>query len=138
MTDASQLSLFPQKRRRKKRPPPPERRTHIAVVDLLRRAAKPGWIFLHIPNGEYRDDQTAQLLKRMGVLSGAYDILLIGPTGRHYWLELKRGNAPPSAAQVWFGTELRSRNIPSAVARSFDDAVAWLKTWDVLRPLAVQ
>ena len=37
---------------------------------------------------------TAALLQRMGVRPGLFDFLLIGPDGRHYWLELKRGPPP--------------------------------------------
>ena len=97
MTAAYQLPLpLPDRRRRRRPPPPIERRTHIAVADLLRVAAKPGWIFSHIANGEHRSKQTAALLQRMGVRAGLFDFLLIGPDGRHYWMELKRGRAPLS------------------------------------------
>jgi hypothetical protein len=72
------------------------------------------------------------------VLAGAFDFLLIGPDGRHYWLELKRGLSPMSLAQIRFRTELRSRNVPYGVARSFDEAVEWLNRWGVLRELKVQ
>jgi hypothetical protein len=132
----AQPSLF--RNWRRKPPPALERRTHIALADLLRRGVRPGWIWLHVPNGEMRSAATAALLKRMGVLAGAFDFLLIGPDGRHYWLELKRGRASLSDPQCEFLAQLQSRNIPHAIARSFDEAVACLKAWDVLKPLAVQ
>jgi hypothetical protein len=132
----TQPTLFPERRR--KRPPALERRTHIAVADLLRRAAKPDWIWLHVPNGEHRSDATASLLKRMGVMPGAFDFLLIGPDGQHHWLELKRGRAVLSVDQQQFLRNLAARRVPHAIARSFDEAVAALKSWDVLRPIAVQ
>ena len=89
-----------------------------------------------VPNREYRTDQTAALLKRMGVHAGAFDFLLIGADGRHYWRELERGRVPLSEAQIRFREALFSR--PHGVAKSFDEAVAWLRTWSVLRPLKVQ
>ena len=132
MTRAAQADFW-QRRSARRAPPPIERRTHIAIADLLRATAKPDWIWMHVP-GEYRTEQTAALLKRMGVRPGAFDFLLIGPDGRHYWLEFKRGpRAPLSEAQQQFREGLFSRSVPHGVARSFDDAVAWLKTWDVLR-----
>lgn len=132
-----QLSLFRRTGRAKKKPPI-ERRTHIALADLLRTAAYPSWLWLHVPNGEFRTPTTAALLSRMGVKAGAFDFLLIGPDGTHYWLELKRGlGAPLSAAQKEFRAELVKRHIPHAVAYSFDDAVAWLRSWKVLRELTI-
>jgi hypothetical protein len=77
---------------RRRRPPQPiERRTHIAIADLLRVAARKDWIFSHIANGEHRSKQTAALLQRMGVRPGLFDFLLIRPDGWHFWLKLKRG-----------------------------------------------
>ena len=67
-----------------------------------------------------------------------FDFLLIGPDGRHYWLELKRGPAPLSEAQERFRRELVERTVVHGVARSFEDAVAWLRDWGVLRPVRVQ
>jgi hypothetical protein len=133
-----QPTLFPDSHRRKQSKPALEVRTHIAVADLLRRAGKPDWIWMHVANGGYRTEQTGALLKRMGVLAGAFDFLLIGPDGRHHWLELKRGRAPLSSDQQEFHVKLAARSVPHAIARSFDEAVAQLKAWDVLRPLAVQ
>jgi hypothetical protein len=135
-----QLPLpLPGRRDRRRRPPPPiERRTHIAVADLLRIAAKPGWIFSHIANGEHRSKQTAALLQRMGVRPGLFDFMLIGPDGRHFWLELKRGRAPLSEAQERFRQELVERSVVHGVARSFDDAVSCLRGWGVLRGVTVQ
>ena len=81
---------------------------------------------------------TAALLQRMGVRPGLFDFLLIGPDGRHFWLELKRGRAPLSEAQERFRQELVERSVVHGVARSFDEAVACLREWDVLRPCRVQ
>ena len=55
------------------------------------------------------------------------------PDGRHYWLELKRAKAPLSEAQERFRQELVDRTVVHGIVRSFDEAVACLKTWDVLR-----
>lgn len=132
----TQLALFNEKRRRA--PPALERRTHIAIADLLRRLCRPGWWWAHIPNGELRTKQTGELLKRMGVRPGTLDFLLIDPVGVHYWLELKRGRAKPSPAQLEFIAMLEARRVPHAVAHSFDEAVSWLKRWDALKPFQVQ
>ena len=60
------------------------------------------------------------------------------PDGRHYWLELKRAKAPLSEAQERFRQELVDRTVVHGIARSFDDAVACLRDWSVLRPCRVK
>ena len=55
-----------------------------------------------------------------------------------YWLELKRGRAPLSPAQERFRQELVERTVVHGVARSFEDAVAWLRDWGALRRIVVQ
>jgi VRR-NUC domain len=118
---------------RRRRPPQPiERHTHIAIADLLRLTAKPGWLWSHIPLGEHRSEKTGALLKRMGTKAGLLDFLLIAPTGQHYWLELKRGNAPLTDAQQAFIEQLDQRGVPWFVARDYESAVNQLKEWDVL------
>lgn len=133
-----QPSLFPEPRKR--RPPPAiERRTHIAIADLLRRLIRPGWIWLHVPNGELRTKRTGALLKRMGALPGTLDFLLIDPFGKHYWLELKRDRlGRPSPAQLAFMAQLKERCVPYAVAYGFDEAVDRLQLWDALKPFVRQ
>ena len=74
----------------------------------------------------------------MGVRAGVSDFVLVGPTGTHHYLELKRGKAPLSEAQEQFLGELAVRDVTHAVARSFDEAVACLREWDVLRACRVQ
>ena len=111
---------FWQRRSARQMPPPIERRVHIAVVDLLRDAGKPGWWFSHIPSGEHRSPQTGALLLRMGLRPGMFDLLLISPAGVHHWLELKRdhrarypraealrGDAAPMRCAAPCGPQLR-------------------------------
>jgi hypothetical protein len=128
----SQLSLFT--RRKAARPPLAiERKTHIAIADLLARALKPGWMSQHIPLGEARTERTGGLLKRMGTKPGWADFVLIDGEGRHYYLELKRGNNPLSDAQVRFRDDCHQRSVPWAVARSYEEAEAILKAWGAVR-----
>ena len=90
------------------------------------------------PTASTASKPTAALLRAWASAPGLFDFLLIGPDGRHYWLELKRGQGPLSAAQEQFRQELVERAVVHGIARSFDDAVACLRDWSVLRPLKVQ
>ena len=75
----------------------------------------------------------------MGVRPGVFDFLLIGPDGRHHWLELKRGGAPLSAAQERFRRELVERDVTHGggpqLRRGRRRACV---EWNVLRPCRVQ
>ena len=48
------------------------------------------------------------------------------------------GRAGESERLERFRRELVERTVVHGVARSFEDAVAWLREWGVLRPLRVQ
>ena len=98
MTAAAELPLFPDPRRRRA-PRPIERRTHIAVSDLSHRAARPERLWMHVPNGEHRTEETGALLERMGVMPGVFDFPLIGRTVSTIGSSCKRGRAPLSEAQ---------------------------------------
>jgi hypothetical protein len=131
--DNRRLPDFWQRRPARLAPPPIERRTHIALADLLRlQAHRKGWWFSHVPLGELRSEKTGALLKRMGTQRGMFDFLLISPTGKHHWLELKRGSAPLTDAQQAFIEHLTRRGVPWFVARNYDAAVRQLKEWGVL------
>lgn len=112
---------------------PLEVKTHVAVADALRIGAVAGWLWSHFPAGERRDERTGARLKRMGLKKGWSDFLLIDPAGRHHWLELKRGQAPLTKEQEEFRDECLSRNVPWAVARSFDEAIQQLTAWGAIR-----
>jgi hypothetical protein len=139
MTAASrQLSLFKGRRQRGVKPKPViERKTHIAIADALRAGCTPGWEWTHFPAGEHRTEQTGALLKRMGMKKGWSDFVLMGPDGVHHWLELKRGKYPLSEAQIAFGAAMLERDVPWAVARSFNEAIAVLQRWGALDRLTV-
>jgi len=134
MTSARQLSLFRAGRRPARKPPLPiERRTHIALADALRAGCMPGWLWTHFPAGEHRDEATGALLKRMGLQKGWPDFLLIDSTGKHHWLELKRGKAPLTKEQEAFRDACQARFVTWAVARSFDEAITVLQRWGAIR-----
>src|SRR6185295_11740522 len=78
MRKPGQIDLFT---KRVRQPPDPlERELHIAVMDTLKKGGlTSGWVVLHPANGEDRKDNTGALLKRMGVLPGASDLLFCAP-----------------------------------------------------------
>jgi len=104
----------------------------VAVADLLRVAANPGWLWSHFPAGEYRTGATGARLWRMGLQKGWSDFFLISPQGLLHVLELKTLTGTVQPEQKKFLTAMGERNIPNAVARGVDEAFAQLFAWDVI------
>lgn len=122
---------------RRRAPVPLERRTHIAIADLLRRLARRDVIWTHIPSGEYRTDATAALLKRMGAQPGWPDFIFLDRSGRVAFLELKRCGGKLLPAQQEFKAFCQAYDVRHAVCWSFDEAVAQLQEWGLLRKVRI-
>lgn len=133
-------------RRRSGMAPPLETPMHIAVADLLRLALSPGWLWFHVPNGEERSafinakgkrvSPAAGRLKRMGVMPGVSDILLIAPEGAQlHALELKRKHKSPTSDQLDFLQSVIACGGKSAWADSFEDAAEILQSWSAIRSI---
>jgi hypothetical protein len=105
---------------------------HCAVADVVRRWIMPQWIFTHIASGEKRDQITASRLRRMGVTPGFPDLMFIGP-GRVCWIELKAKGGRLSEAQAAVASHLVAAGHGYLCSDSFDDVVATLKAWGVVR-----
>jgi hypothetical protein len=115
-------------------PAPKEEAVHRTLAGLLNVALKPGWLWWHTPNGEYRDKGTAGRLKAMGVKAGVSDFILIAPpSGRVHALELKRETLKPSEAQELFMDAVRAAGGEAAWTDSFEAALQVLKGWGAVR-----
>jgi hypothetical protein len=111
---------------------PSEAKAHNAVVAHLRSRAKPGVLWLHVPNGGARNAKTGAILKRMGTLAGASDFLL-WHQGNSFALELKAPGGRPTEAQLDFLARFNEAGGHSACAEGVDRAVAVLESWQLLR-----
>jgi len=132
MKKLGQINLFT-KRVTTKAPAPIERQVHILLADTLRWSISPGWVWFHCPNGELRNDATGALLKRMGVLPGVSDFILIGPPhGRVHVLELKRKGRKPNNDQELFMAAVTMTGGAAAWADNSKDAIEILKGWGAL------
>jgi hypothetical protein len=129
-----QLHLFRGRRQRGEVPlQASEFQLHCAVVALVRRWIMPGWRFTHIASGEKRDLLTAQRLKRMGVMPGWPDLIFLGPRGEVCFVELKAKGGRLSEAQADIASHLIAAGHGYLCSNSFDDIVATLKAWGVVR-----
>jgi len=110
----------------------PEVQIHAAVVAHLRLRAKPDVLWLHVPNGGKRDKISAAILKRMGTLAGAAD-LLFWHQGNAFALELKAPGGRLSELQLKFQARFNDAGGHTAVAEGLDRALACLEAWGLLK-----
>jgi hypothetical protein len=104
-----------------------------AIVDTLRVSAKKDWYWTSIEHGGLKDKVTAQKHHRKGIKAGIPDLLFIGPDGGHRWLEIKVKYGRVSDEQEAFGEMLTGRGVPWEVVWSYDEAIAVLTRWGILR-----
>lgn len=107
---------------------PSEADIQTAIVIAIRRAC-PSVYVAAIPNGGSRHKLEAINMKRQGVRAGVPDLLIIGPTGTHGWLEVKKPGGSMRPDQVAFARMCEERGIPHAVVRCVDDALDALRSW---------
>jgi hypothetical protein len=87
---------------------------------------------MHVPNGGKRDKISAAILKRMGTLAGASDLLL-WHQGNAFALELKAPGGRLSEAQLEFLARFNDAGGHAAVAEGIDRAIAVLESWNLLQ-----
>lgn len=95
-----------------------------------------------IANGEFRREDTLELLLAMGLEEGLTDLALILPAGRLRWLEVKleqtliHERTAPNRVQRELHDELRWLDHEVDVIRSLDDLLAILAVEDVPHTLS--
>jgi len=124
---AGQLNLFTG---RVRGPPTPlEFNLHCMVADTLRRWLSEGWRWTHIPNGELRSKTTGARLKRMGLMPGWPDIILLSDDGVPHFMELKRKGFSLSDPQADFADWCSQRGVAYVICDSFEAALSQLQAW---------
>ena len=137
-----QIDLFT--RRVRKLPPAPEFALQCMVADILRRWVAPGWRWTHVPSGEERPSKiikgkrvsfAAARLKRMGLMPGWPDLILLSPSPASlaHFLELKRRGGELDADQEAFAAYCLTHGYPHEWADNFDKALAILRRWEAIR-----
>jgi hypothetical protein len=103
---------------------------HIAIVEYLRMVL-PGALVFHPANGGKRSAREGAEFKRMGVLAGTFDLIIVTAEGRLAFLEVKDALGTLSKPQKAFGASLDAAGVPWAVVRSVDDARRVLSLWGI-------
>ena len=101
------------------------------MAHLMARA-HPGVVFLHPANGGARTAIEGAILKSLGVVPGAPDLILFYG-GRSFALELKVEDGRVTEAQVDMLARLKDAGVLTAVCRGIDPALHTLEMWGLLK-----
>lgn len=107
-----------------------EARIQAAIITYVRTVA-PDVLIFHVPNGGLRSKSEAARMKWQGVVPGIPDLVLIGPGGRAYFLEVKTQEGRLSKAQSMMFWRLRGLHAHCHIVRSIDDVQAVLHAWGI-------
>jgi hypothetical protein len=110
----------------------PEQAMHKAIVAHLKARGVSGLVFLHPANGGARSAIEGAILKSMGVVPGAPDLLLFHEA-RAYAIELKADSGRVSDNQADMLRRLDQAGVTTAVAIGLDAAIQQLEQWQLLR-----
>ena len=117
-----------------------ERQLHLAVADLIRTMRVPKLIAFHPSNEGVRTPRQGAYLKRMLMVPGVPDFVVIPPGGKAHFLELKFGKGRLSPAQAEFQAAAIVNPCPHSVVRTIEEAATVLHTWGAIKenPFAKQ
>jgi hypothetical protein len=102
----------------------------IGIVDYLRMVLpERDYRVFAIPNGGARSKPEAAIMKATGTLAGVFDVQILGPSGRCWFVEVKKADGRLSVSQRAFETYCIARGVPYVVARSIDDVKLALSQW---------
>lgn len=105
------------------------------VMDAL-RVLKPQCIVISVPNEGRRSTVAGARLKRMGMMPGASDLVVLWGGGCGC-IELKTDVGRQSESQIVFERKCLDAGVPYRVARSIDEVVAILVEWGRLPANAI-
>lgn len=115
-------------------PKPRESKLHADVANLLRYHCLPDWKWRHLWAGA-SNGRDGAIMKRMGVVAGWPDFVLISPQGSVRCMELKRSGeeiergSPQAEFRMW----CIAHGVPHVVAWTMDDVLKALGEWRCLR-----
>jgi hypothetical protein len=114
----------------------PETRLQCAVVDYMRTVC-PDCLTWHAANGGKRSKETARLMKRLGVLPGVFDLVVLAPGPFVGFMECKSWRRQAcQTIRNGFEEQLILMGFQYCVVRSLDDVKAAIEAWRLPNRLA--
>ena len=106
------------------------------MADALRRFAAPGVIWFHVPNEGFRSPIMGRLMKRMGLVPGVADFVIVQPAKPHaqvWFLELKTEHGHQSESQKRFERRCKDAGVEYVLARGLEQALEALSSRGAIR-----
>lgn len=110
-----------------------EHKLQTEVLTHLTVAGRRDIYWFAVPNAARRSLRTGARMKAEGLKAGIADICIMFPGGVASWLELKTPRGTHSIYQKGFQAICNRLNHRYALARTFDEAVDVLRSWNALR-----
>lgn len=109
----------------------PEQAIQIAVFDHIRSRGMPGVYAFHPANGGYRKPIEASILKRLGVVAGTPDVIIVHE-GKCFCMELKASTGRMAEKQIEAISQLQRAGAITAVCIGLNRAIRTLEDWGIL------
>ena len=111
-----------------------EHQLQVLVLDYIEQEkATPDIFAFAIANAGQRSLRMGARMKREGLRAGVADLCVVMPLGRVAWLEMKSDKGRQSLEQKGFEARCKRLGHHYAIAKTFDEAVMFLKHVGALR-----
>ena len=107
-----------------------------SIVELLRLKADPRTIWFHPPNGLPANARVGARFKRLGMMAGVPDLVIIGPDSVIHFIECKGPKGVQSDVQIHFADRCKAIGLDYEICRSSYAAEQLLASWGCLRGAA--
>lgn len=112
-----------------------EQEIQINFMAYVAQAGVDGLFAFHVPNGVKSNPFVGSILKKMGLVAGVPDLILIHK-GHVFALEIKKPKGKLSPAQIMTMAELRDAGANVAVAYGLDQCIEQLDAWRLTKKYA--
>lgn len=110
-----------------------EHQLQVLVLSYLITEAAPDIFWFAVPNAGLRSLRMGARMKQEGLRPGISDLCIMLPGGKTAWLEMKTLKGRQSIEQKGFEARCKRLGHAYAVARTFEEAVAFLKRMGALK-----
>lgn len=103
------------------------------IVELFNARRGSEVVCFSVPNGGFRDWNTAKTLKRTGLQPGITDLVFLNILGIAFFMEVKTKKGSLSKEQREFRNWCMANNIAWVLVRTLAEAEAWMERFGLIK-----